>query len=148
MERSERSEARSGGRETLDLHAHSSLLFTHCSSAATTAAGRSERSEARSGGERRSISTLTPHSSSLTARLRQRPQWSESPNQERAHLPIPSHAGGLGVGDAPKAFHQRVNHDKSGYNPRSVHRFLLAAIVGLTTAIVPEMSVDVNEQSR
>jgi len=34
-ERAKRSEKR--GRETLDLHAHSSLLFTHCSSAATTA---------------------------------------------------------------------------------------------------------------
>jgi hypothetical protein len=44
----------------------------------------------------------------------------------------------------PQAFHQGVNHDKSGYNPRGVHRLLLAAMFGLTTAIVPEVSVVVN----
>ncbi len=44
----------------------------------------------------------------------------------------------------PQAFHPRVDHDKSGYHPRGVHQILLAAMVGLTTAIVPEMSVDVN----
>jgi len=48
----------------------------------------------------------------------------------------------------PQAFHHGVNHDKSGYYRASDRRLLLAAVVGLTTAIVPEMSVDVNEQSR
>ena len=38
----------------------------------------------------------------------------------------------------PQAFHQRVNYDKSSYNLRGVHRLLLAAMVGLTTAITPE----------
>jgi hypothetical protein len=43
----------------------------------------------------------------------------------------------LGVGDLrpyitamPQAFHQHVNHDKSGYNPRGVHRLLLAMMFG------------------
>jgi len=44
----------------------------------------------------------------------------------------------------PQAFHHGVHHDKSGYYVASDRRLLLAAIVGLTTAIVPEMSVDVN----
>ena len=42
----------------------------------------------------------------------------------------------LGVGDLrphitamPQAFHQRVNHDKSGYNPRGVYRLLLAMML-------------------
>jgi hypothetical protein len=48
----------------------------------------------------------------------------------------------------PKLFHQRVNHDKSGYYVASDRRLLLAAMFGLATAITPEMSVDVNEQSR
>jgi len=29
----------------------------------------------------------------------------------------------------PQAFHQRVNHDKSSYNPIGVHRLLLAMMV-------------------
>jgi len=41
----------------------------------------------------------------------------------------------------PQAFHQRVNHDKSSYNPRDVHLLLLAAMVGLTTAITAEAFV-------
>jgi hypothetical protein len=46
----------------------------------------------------------------------------------------------------PQAFHQRVNHDKSGYNPRGVHRLLLAMMddVGSATAIMPEVSMVVN----
>ena len=48
----------------------------------------------------------------------------------------------------PQLFHQRVNHDKSGYYVASDRRLLLAAMFGLATAITPEMSVDVNEQSR
>jgi len=57
----------------------------------------------------------------------------------------------LGVGDLrphitamPQLFHQRVDHDKSRYNLIGVHRLLLAAMFGLATAIVPEVSVVVN----
>jgi len=42
----------------------------------------------------------------------------------------------LGVGNVrshitvmPQAFHQRVNHDESGYHPRGVHRLLLAMML-------------------
>ncbi len=55
--------------------------------------------------------------------------------------PVPPARGG---GATPQAFHHGVNHDKSGYYRASDRRLLLAAMVGLTTAIVPEMSVDVN----
>jgi len=58
--------------------------------------------------------------------------------------PVPPRAGGFGGGATPQAFHHGVNHDKSGYYRASDRRLLLAAMVGLTTAIVPEMSVDVN----
>ena len=58
--------------------------------------------------------------------------------------PVPPRAGGFGGGATPQAFHHGVNYDKSGYYRASDRRLLLAAMVGLTTAIVPEMSVDVN----
>jgi len=50
----------------------------------------------------------------------------------------------------PQAFHQRVDHDKSGYYRASDRRLLLAAMFGLATAIVPEAFAHlvVNEQSR
>jgi len=35
----------------------------------------------------------------------------------------------------PQAFHHGVNHDKSGYDVASDRRLLLAAMVGLTTAL-------------
>jgi hypothetical protein len=38
----------------------------------------------------------------------------------------------------PQAFHQGVNHDKSGDNVASDRRLLLAAMVGLTTTITLE----------
>jgi hypothetical protein len=44
----------------------------------------------------------------------------------------------------PQAFHQRVNHDKSGYNPRGVHRLLLAMMLVQQPAIMPEVSMVVN----
>jgi len=44
----------------------------------------------------------------------------------------------------PQAFHHGVHHDKSRHHRASDRRLLLVAMVGLTTAIVPEMSVDVN----
>ncbi len=61
----------------------------------------------------------------------------------------------LGVGDPrpyitalPRLFHQRVDHDKSRHHRASDRRLLLAAMFGWATAIVPEVSVVVNEQSR
>jgi hypothetical protein len=44
----------------------------------------------------------------------------------------------------PQAFHQRVDHDKSRYNPIGVHRLLLAMMLVGQPAIVPEVSVVVN----
>jgi len=96
---------------------------------------RAERSEERDGGNERL---------SLRAPLRSLLVGGDDRNRQN-----------LGVGNLRppitamlQAFHQRVNHDKSGYHPIGVHRLLLAAMVGLATAIVSEVSVDVNEQSR
>jgi hypothetical protein len=57
----------------------------------------------------------------------------------------------LGVGDLrphitamPQVVHQRVDHDKSRHHRASDRRLLLAAMFGLATAIVPEVSVVVN----
>ena len=68
----------------------------------------------------------------------------QSRSRGRAHPPSPPARGGVRGGAMPQAFHKRVDHDESGYYRASDRRLLLAAMVGLTTAIVPEMSVDVN----
>jgi hypothetical protein len=38
----------------------------------------------------------------------------------------------------PQVFYQRVDHDKSRHDRASDRRLLLAAMVGLATAITPE----------
>jgi hypothetical protein len=58
--------------------------------------------------------------------------------------PVPPACGEVRGGAMSQAFHQRVDHDKSGYYRASDRRLLLAAMFGWATAIVPEMSVDVN----
>ena len=49
----------------------------------------------------------------------------------------------------PQAFYQRVNHNKSSYNPIDVHRLLLA-MMAVRQPLVPEAFAHlvVNEQSR
>jgi len=102
---------------------------------------REESSEEREAGNAR-LSLLAPLRSLLVYgddRNRQNLRVGDS----RTPPVLPARGGGRG--DAmPQAFHQRVDHDKSGYYVASDRRLLLAAMFGLTTAIVLEMSVDVN----
>ena len=86
---------------------------------------RAERSGERDGGKER-LSLLAPLLSLLVCgddRNRQNPRVGDP----RPHITA-----------MPQVFYQRVGHDKSRHDRASDRRLLLAAMVGLATAITPE----------